>query len=573
MRPLLITVALFLPIVSLEAQQTNRLDVLVQVLGKMPTPDKQANILKGMRDSLQGQRGIPEPKGWAELYAKLKDSPDEQVRNHAQALAVIFGGGAVMDDLRKLLADPAAPADKKRQALDSLVAQRDPGALDSLLQIVAAPGPLREPALRGLAGYDDARIAPTLVKGYGAFDSTERRAAVQTLLARASGAKAFVAALESGAIPKAELTAPLARQLQGLKDPAIDAWLAKNWGAVNPPTENKQKEIAKYKEYKEFLHPDLILRADASHGRALFSQTCAVCHHMHGLGGKIGPELTGGYEDIDYLLNNVLDPNAIIGKDYQQTFVKTKDGQIVAGIVVQDTDRAIGLKTLSGEVITVQKNDVASTEVSTQSMMPEGLLSAMHEPDVRDLFLYLRQKQQVPMLVTAVNANDFFNGTNLQNWRASQSDAWRVEGAEIVGRGAAKPVSLTSEMVAGDYRLTAQVMIRGEKAAAEFVLTGERDAKNFHGTTLSFGGPSLVNLWDYRAGTDPQRTPGKKTISDAGWHALEIVRKDDSLKVSLDGAVEFEVKDARHRRRVSPAIHLQGEGAELRIGQLKIEAL
>src|SRR5688572_25079443 len=189
MRRLLITAALLLPIVSLEAQEQkpNRLDVLVQVLGKMPTPDKQANILKGMRDSLQGQRGIPEPKGWAELYAKLKDNPDEQVRNHAQALAVIFGGGAVMDDLRKLLADPAAPVEKKRQALDALVAQRDAGALDSLIQLATAPGPLREPALRGLAGFDDARIAPTLVKVYAGLDSTERRAAVQTLLARASG--------------------------------------------------------------------------------------------------------------------------------------------------------------------------------------------------------------------------------------------------------------------------------------------------------------------------------------------------------------------------------------------------
>jgi putative heme-binding domain-containing protein len=570
MRPLLITAAFLLPALSIEAQQANRLDVLVQVLGKMPTPDKQANILKGMRDSLQGQRGIPEPKGWAELYAKLKDSPDEQVRNHAQALAVIFGGGAAMDDMRKLLADPAAPVDKKRQALDALVAQRDAGALDSLLQIVAAPGPLREPALRGLAGYDDPRIAPAVVKGYAALDSIERRAAVQTLLARASGAKAFVAALESSVIPKAELTAPLARQLQGLKDPEIDKWLGKNWGAVNPPAADKQKEIAKY---KEFLHPDLILRADASHGRALFAQTCAVCHHMHGLGGKIGPELTGGYEDLDYLLNNILDPNALIGKDYQQTFVKTKDGQIVAGIVVQDTERAIGLKTLSGDVITVQKGDVASTELSPQSMMPEGLLAAMHEPDVRDLFLYLRQKQQVPMLITAVNANDFSNGTDLTNWRTSPSDAWRMEAAEIVGRGTAKPVSLTSEMIAGDYRLTAQVMIRGEKAAAEIVLTGERDAKNFHGTTLSFGGPSLVNLWDYRADSEPKRIAGKKTLSDAGWHALEIVRKDDTLRVSLDGAVEFEVKDARHRRRVSLAVYLQGEGAELRIGHLKIEAL
>jgi putative heme-binding domain-containing protein len=563
--------ALFLQAFTLSAQEKpNRLDLLVKTLDKIPKPDAQATILKGMRDSLQGQRGVPEPKGWAELYPKLQKSPDEQVRAHAQALSVIFGGGAAMDEMRARLADGNAPIEQRRQALDALVAQRDPGALDALLQLAKQPSPLREPALRGLASYDDPRLAKELVAGFAAFDSAERRAAVQTLLARPSGAKAFLDGLDAGAIPKAELTAPVARQLEGLKDPGVTAWLAKNWGAVNPPNADKQKEIAKY---KEFLHPDLILRADASRGRALYAQTCAVCHHMHGVGGKIGPELTGGYEDVDYLLNNILDPNALIGKDYQQTFVKTKDGQTVAGIVVEDTDRAVGLKTLGGTVVTVQKSDVASTELSPMSMMPEGLLSAMHEPDVRDLFLYLRQKQQVPMLVTPINANDFFNGSDLTNWRPSNPSAWRVENGEIVGKGGAHPESLTSDMVAGDYRLSVEVLVRGEKGAAEIVLSGQQDAKNFHGTTISFGGPSSVNLWNYRAGAEPQMIPGKRSLGDNAWHKLELVRKDDTLRVTIDGTQEFETRDTRHRRRVHPAFWIHGEAAELRIKSLTIEAL
>jgi putative heme-binding domain-containing protein len=570
MRFRLLATALLTLSTSLHAQEPGKLDLLVKTLGVLKSPAAQASILKGMRESLQGQRGIPEPKGWAELYPQLKQSPDEQVRSHAEALAVIFGGGGAMDDMRKRMLDAAAPVEQRKQALETLVGQRDAAALDGLLKLAAEPGPLREPALRGLAGYDDPRVATGLVALLPKLDSTERRAAVQTLLARTSGAKAFLATLDAGAIPKSELTAPLARQLQGLKEPTIDAWLAKNWGAVNAPNANKQKEIAKY---KEFLHPDLILRADASHGRALFAQTCALCHTMHGTGGKIGPELTGGYEDVDYLLNNILDPNAIIGKDYQQTFVKTKDGQTVAGIVVQDSERTIGLKTLAGEVMTVQKADVASTEVSPFSMMPEGLLSALHEPDVRDLFFYLRQKQQVPMLVTAGNANDFFTGTDLKNWRPSNPGAWRVEAGELIGKGGAKPEVLTSEMVAGDYKLTAQIRVTGDKAAAELVLTGARDGAHFLGTTLSFGGPSAINLWEYRAAAEPQVTAGKKALAGDGWHTMEIVRKDDALRVTIDGALEFEQHDARHRRRVSPALWLQGEGGELRVKGMKIEAL
>ena len=112
-----------------------------------------------------------------------------------------------------------------------------------------------------------------------------RRTAMQALLARASAAKALTAAIEAGKIPKTELTAPVARQIQGLKDAALDAWFAKNFGAVSAPNEDKQKLIAKY---REFVTTDLVLRADAQHGRALFAQTCAVCHTLFGTGGHIG---------------------------------------------------------------------------------------------------------------------------------------------------------------------------------------------------------------------------------------------------------------------------------------------
>ncbi len=557
------------------AQDSSRLDLLVSTLGKIQAPATQASILKGMRDSLQGQRGLAEPKGWSELYAKLKASPDEQVRAHAQALAAIFGGDSALGEMRRLLGDAHAPFDARRQALEALVAQRDAAALDSLLALAAQPGPLREAALRGLVSYDDPRVAPAVIEAFPKLDTAERRTAMQALLARTSSAKMFTAAIENGKIPKTELTAPVARQIQGLKDAALDAWLAKNFGAVSAPNEDKQKLIAKY---REFVTTDLVLRADANHGRALFAQTCAACHTLFGTGGKIGPELPGSFEDLEYLLVNILDPNAIIGKDYQQTFVKTKDGQIVAGIVAEDTDRAISLKTLGGGVVTVQRADVASTEISPLSMMPEGLLTPLHEEDVRDLFLYLRQKQQVAMLVTGVNANDFFNGNDLQNWTAdtgkAHADSWRAEKGEIVGGGSAvAPVSLTSAMLAGDYRLTAQVRLRGEKAAAEIVLCGERDASGFHGITLSFGGPSALALVDYRAAADARTIPGSRALGDDAWHALEINRNGGRLTVSVDGKKEFDLEDPRHRRRVSPGFHLLGEGAELRVKTLKIEAL
>lgn len=371
----------------------NPLNVLVQTLGKIESPESQANILRGMNASLKGKRGVAVPAAWPALYEKLKASPNEEVRQQAQALAATFGGGAALDELRKTLADPAANLDARKAALDSLLAAKDALTLPLLLDLVKPPGPLRAPAIRGLAGYDDARIPAQILAVYPTLDAPEKHDALGTLLARTASARALLAAIDAKALDRAAITAPLARQLQSLHDAEIDAWLAKNWGAVRTSSADKQKQIA---TFKKFLTTDSILRANAGHGRVLFNQTCALCHKMFGEGAPLGPELPGAFEDVDYLLQNIVDPNALIGKDYQQTFVETKDGQMLTGIIAADDATAVTLNTLAGPA-TVQRADIKALEVSPNSLMPEGLLGALNEDGVRDLFLYLRQRQQVPL--------------------------------------------------------------------------------------------------------------------------------------------------------------------------------
>ena len=379
--------------VTVRAQESVRLGVLVETLGKIENPEVQANILRGMNASLQGQRGVTVPAAWPALYEKLKASPNEEVRQQAQALAAAFGGGSALDGLRKTLADSAAKPDARHAALDSLLAAKDALTLPLLLNLVRAPGPLRAAALRGLAAYEDARIPTQIHVVYPALDATEKHDALGSLLARAASARVLIASIDAKKFERSAITAPLARQLQGLHDADIDAWLAKNWGAVRTTSAKTQKQIA---TFKKFLTTDSILRANASHGRALFAQSCAICHNMFGEGAKIGPELPGSFEDVDYLLQNIIDPNAIIGKDYQQTFVETKDGRMLSGVLASDDADIVTLKTLAGPA-KVSRVDIKSIEISPNSLMPAGMLNALDEDSVRDLFLYLRQRQQVPL--------------------------------------------------------------------------------------------------------------------------------------------------------------------------------
>jgi len=95
-------------------------------------------------------------------------------------------------------------------------------------------------------------------------------------------------------------------------------------------------------KYKALLTPDFLAKADRSRGRLIFKQTCATCHRLFDEGGDIGPELTGSQRsNLDYVLENVLDPSAVFAKDYQVTVLETKDGRVLTGIIKQENDRVL----------------------------------------------------------------------------------------------------------------------------------------------------------------------------------------------------------------------------------------
>src|SRR5439155_555773 len=93
-------------------------------------------------------------------------------------------------------------------------------------------------------------------------------------------------------------------------------------------------------------------------GRAVFAKTCQQCHTLFGAGGKVGPDITGSQRaNLDYLLSNVLDPSAVMAKEYQPTVVRTADGRIVTGLLKEETAAAISLQT-QNELVVISKGDI-----------------------------------------------------------------------------------------------------------------------------------------------------------------------------------------------------------------------
>ena len=87
-------------------------------------------------------------------------------------------------------------------------------------------------------------------------------------------------------------------------------------------------------KYRTLLTAPTKTPPDRSLGRALFAKTCQQCHTLFGVGGNVGPDITGSNRaSLDYLLENILDPSAVIPKEYAATVITLNNGRTITGII------------------------------------------------------------------------------------------------------------------------------------------------------------------------------------------------------------------------------------------------
>jgi putative membrane-bound dehydrogenase-like protein len=350
------------------------------------------DILGGMSDALRGRRKAPPPPGWAHFAELAAASADSEARNLVRELGALFGDGRALDDLRKVAADPKENVDARRNALKTLVTSRAEN-LAPLLKKLADDGPIRANALAGLLELGEPGAPALAVNRYSNIGHDERPVLLAAIVARPESARLLLDAIARGKISRSDVTPFHARQIAGLNDPALAAQLAEVWGSVRPTDSQKQAQIQRI---RQLFPPGQLKLADASHGRELFDRICASCHQLYGAGGRVGPDLTGsGRRDLDYLLGNVIDPSAVVPLEYRMSVLTLKDGRVLNGIVRNANDRTLTLQS-PAEASVVEKQDIASIDQSSQSMMPDGLLDALKESEIRDLLGYLTGSQQVP---------------------------------------------------------------------------------------------------------------------------------------------------------------------------------
>jgi putative membrane-bound dehydrogenase-like protein len=363
----------------------------------LATDEFAADIVRGLGDALKGWSKARQPDAWDAFATRVAAALDESATKTLRDLAVLFGSGRALDEVRAIALDLKASPDHRCAALRTLIEAQTPDLRRVCESLIAVPA-LSLEAIRGLGLFADTAAADRIVARYRNLPTHERPAALAVLTSRPSFAAVLLNELGNPAaknpIPRSDLTPAFARQIRSLDDPALTRRLAEVWGEVRESPADKQQLIA---TLKAKLTPESVRGGNPADGRVVFNQICAACHQLYGEGNAIGPDLTGsGRHDLSYLIDNLADPSAVVAADYLLHVVTLRDGRVLTGMIGARTDRTLTLRSPGFETV-LDLAAVAKQEQLPVSLMPEGLLSALSDSSMRDLFSYLMAPTQVPL--------------------------------------------------------------------------------------------------------------------------------------------------------------------------------
>ncbi len=262
-----------------------------------------------------------------------------------------------------------------------------PGLLDTLAS--GAPQPVQLAAVDALAGFDDLQIAERLVDMYASLPSPLQSKLRDVLFARPQWALTFLRAVDSGELDPGDVPLEQLRRLAVHDDPTLNQLVYKRWGRVEPASPGE-----KLAEVRRLNNDLRAADGEPQSGHALFGKHCASCHRLFGHGEKIGPDLTPANRgDRGYLLEHIVDPSALVRKEYMSHQLLLDDGRVLTGMVLDESPAELVLADNRGERMTVSRDRIAQLEPAPLSLMPEGLLQKLTPQQVRDLFAYLQSSE------------------------------------------------------------------------------------------------------------------------------------------------------------------------------------
>jgi putative membrane-bound dehydrogenase-like protein len=366
---------------------TERTDANLETAAKLfalaPTPADADELIKGIEAGLQGDpvKSVPAAlqKRVADLWASRPPTPT------LISFAVRLGHAPAAEAALARISDPKVSEADRRKTITLLAERRVDAAVPTFLKLLRFERgeALRLDLVNALQRFASPDIARELLDLYPGLTSKLRDTAQAALASRPDWSRRLLAAVDEGQLKKEQISIANLLAITAFKDAASDALITKHWGRLTKSSEEKEAQIAKVKKLLAGA------KGDAKAGHEIFKLACAVCHTLHKEGGKIGPDLTGYERDnLDFILPAIVDPSLALREEYIAFNITTTDDAALTGLVTELTKTSVTLLDVAGNKTVLPRTSIKEMKASHTSLMPEGLLDALTEQQVKDLFAY-----------------------------------------------------------------------------------------------------------------------------------------------------------------------------------------
>jgi putative heme-binding domain-containing protein len=296
-------------------------------------------------------------------------------------------------------------------------------------------------------------------------------------------------------------------------------------------------------------------RRSLAEGARVYQRSCAACHAFGQQGAAVGPELTdvASRFSLEDLLIAVVDPSREISDQYRALDVFTTDDEIFTGLPVLESETALTLLQATGEKVEIVKDRIDVRRFATTSGMPEGLLDALSQEEVADLFAYLLSGRSLePPAETPWKP--LFDGNTLEGWEGDAA-LWRVEGGVVYGdaRGIPRNSFLGSKATWSDFVLQFELLLEEGNSGCQFRATREADFA-MSGYQADAGAIYWGSLYEENGRGMLALAPKvnwEPALDPAGWNHYVIEALGDRIRITLNGVPTVVFRDDR-----SPSGHL-----------------
>jgi putative membrane-bound dehydrogenase-like protein len=360
-----------------------------RLLAAAPSNPEADRILDGIDKGLEGRRLPRIPPPLVDALTRLMTSSRNSPGVTLIRLCARMDNSQARDTARARIRETSAP-DADRIALIELLGQlgrpEDAALLVETLEHGSNPA-IELAALAALGQFPQPVPAAPLLKHYQHASPTVRTRILSLLCTRTTWARALLDAIDRGDIAPKVLSPAQVLDIARLGDPALVGRLEAAWGKI--PRSGSPEKKQRIAEIRGLLPEGD--KGNPARGKPIFKENCAVCHKLFSDGETIGPDLTGADRaDLDFLMTSLVDPSALVRKEYQSQTLALKDGRLLSGLIVDENDRLLTVVDSNRQKITVPRQSVEAIKSSDISLMPEGLLDKLTEPQIRDLFRYLQ---------------------------------------------------------------------------------------------------------------------------------------------------------------------------------------